>query len=358
MAKVSKQSTGNDEIYMRKALELAEKGGNSVSPNPMVGCVIVKNGKITGSGFHGKFGGPHAEIEALNNCRSPQGATMYVNLEPCCHSNKKTAPCVPRIINAGIKKVVIAMKDPNKYVNGKGIKQLKAHGIKCETGVLENEARSLNEAYIKFIKTGLPFVTLKMAYSLDGRHTSASGDSRWISSEESRNYVHFLRSRSDAVMVGINTVLNDDPLLTSHGAGRNPVRVVLDTNLRIPYKAKVLDSSSKTIIATSSAADSSKKSVLKKKGIIIVEAAARGGMLDIGQVLRNMPEFGVYSVLVEGGRQVADSFIKAKRADKVIFFICPKLIGPAARMNDAAAVKEMKYTEKGSDIMIEGYPDV
>src|SRR3989339_670122 len=204
----------NDIKYMQLALKLAKKGVGKVSPNPQVGCVIVRNNKIIATGYHKHFGGSHAEIDALNNCKNPEGATMYVNLEPCCHYNKKTPPCVPEIIKLGIKKVVVAMKDPNPLVSGKGIKQLRVNNVKVEIGILEEEAEKLNETYIKYITKKIPFVILKLAFSIDGKTKTFTGDSKWISSESSRKIVHKLRSITDAILVGSNTVLVDNPSLT------------------------------------------------------------------------------------------------------------------------------------------------
>ncbi|MEW6042255.1 MAG: bifunctional diaminohydroxyphosphoribosylaminopyrimidine deaminase/5-amino-6-(5-phosphoribosylamino)uracil reductase RibD, partial [Elusimicrobiota bacterium] len=247
-----------DEKYLRIALELAKKGAGFVSPNPMVGCVIVKNDKIIGRGYHCCFGEPHAEINAIRSVRSPlllKGSTMYVNLEPCSHTNKKTPPCVPEIIKAGIKKVTLSMKDPNPQVNGRGISQLKSAGIRCQAGLLEKEARELNMSYIKWITKNTPYVISKWAMSIDGKIATKTGDSRWISSDEARKYTHKLRGEVDAVMVGIGTVLKDNPTLTSRiddrqgrgCMGHQPLRVLLDPDLKVPLNANIINKDAGTI---------------------------------------------------------------------------------------------------------------
>ncbi len=350
--------TDEDRKFMQLVIKLAKKGQGKVSPNPMVGCVIVKNGKILSTGYHKYFGGPHAEVEALKKCKNPKDATMYVNLEPCCHYNKKTPPCVPQIINSGIKKVVIATKDPNPAVGGKGIRQLKVKGVKCKVSVMEKEAKKLNETYIKYIKTKTPFVILKMAYSLDGKTKTESGDSKWLSSEKSRETVHQLRSRTDAILVGINTVLKDNPKLTSHGKGKNPVRVILDTGLKIPFSTNVLNGKSKTIIATSINSNRVKKEKLKKMGIGIIELPLKNNFLDIKKLLVKLGKMSISSLIVEGGETVAKSFLKEKLVDKIMFFICPKIINSTEYVKNAADVKNISVEKIEEDFLFEGYLNV
>ncbi|MBI5574214.1 MAG: bifunctional diaminohydroxyphosphoribosylaminopyrimidine deaminase/5-amino-6-(5-phosphoribosylamino)uracil reductase RibD [Elusimicrobia bacterium] len=343
---------------MQMAIELAKKGMGKVSPNPMVGCVIVKNGKILSRGYHKYFGGNHAEVEALKKCKNPKGATMYVNLEPCCHYNKKTPPCVPQIINSDIKKVVISIKDPNPAVSGKAILQLNENNISCKVGILPNEAKKLNESYIKYIKTKMPFVILKMAYSLDGKTKTKTGDSKWISCGKSRDIVHKLRSRTDAILVGINTVLKDNPKLTSHGKGRNPIRVILDTRLKIPFSTNVLNGKSKTIIAISKNSDKTKKEKLKKIGIEIIELPSKSNFLDIKKLLVELGKTGISSLLVEGGETIAQSFLREKLVDKIMFFVCPKIINGMKYMKNAAAVKNISVKKIENDFLFEGYLNV
>lgn len=345
-------------MFMRKAIILAAKGKGNVSPNPMVGCIIVKKNKIIGAGYHKIFGGPHAEIEALKDCASPAGSDMYVNLEPCCHYNKKTVPCVPEIIKSGIKRIFVAMKDPNPNVNGRGLSQLRRSGIQCCIGHLGNEAERLNETYIKYVTTNMPFVTLKTAYSFDLKTHAYTGDSRWISSVDSREYVHKMRTDSDGVLVGIKTVLCDDPALTSHGAGKNPVRIVLDTHLRIPLSAKILDDKSKTVVATSFISDHKKKRVLENMGIIILELPLKNKKLDLKRLLSKLAELNISSILVEGGEEVTKSFMEEKLFDRRVIFICPLIIGRAKKIKDSAAIKQISVINSGRDIMLQGDIDV
>ncbi|OGS43868.1 MAG: riboflavin biosynthesis protein RibD [Elusimicrobia bacterium RIFOXYD2_FULL_34_15] len=340
---------------MQLALKLAKKGVGKVSPNPQVGCVIVRNNKIIATGYHKHFGGSHAEIDALNNCKNPEGATMYVNLEPCCHYNKKTPPCVPEIIKLGIKKVVVAMKDPNPLVSGKGIKQLRVNNVKVEIGILEEEAEKLNETYIKYITKKIPFVILKLAFSIDGKTKTFTGDSKWISSESSRKIVHKLRSITDAILVGSNTVLVDNPSLTSHGIGKNPRRVVLDANLETPFNSNVLNNEAKTIIATSKQSDRKKKEKLSNLGVKILELPDNNGFIDLKKLLVELGKLEISSLIVEGGETVARAFLKARLVDKINFFICPKIINNEKYVKDAIIVKNVSVKKIENDLLYEGY---
>ncbi|MFH1541179.1 MAG: bifunctional diaminohydroxyphosphoribosylaminopyrimidine deaminase/5-amino-6-(5-phosphoribosylamino)uracil reductase RibD [Elusimicrobiota bacterium] len=360
-----------DRKYMQLAIKLAKKGAGKASPNPMVGCVIVKDGKIISKGYHKYFGGHHAEVEALKKCLSnnnslrgdvsmadrpsliTKGATMYVNLEPCCHYNKKTPPCIPQIINSGIKKIVIALKDPNEFVSGKGIKQLQKNNVKCEIGILEDEAKKLNEVYIKYIKTKTPFVILKMAYSLDGKTKTKTGDSKWISSEKSRRIVHKVRTNVDAVLVGIGTVLKDNPCLTLHGTGKNPTRIVLDDKLKTPFDSNILNAEAKTIIATSKNSDKNKKEKLKKMGIGIIELPSKNNFLDIKKLLSKLGEIEISSLLVEGGETIAQSFLREKLVDKIMFFICPIIINDYPKIKKAIKLKNVSLAKVDGDFLFE-----
>ena len=345
----------NDIKYMKLALKLAKKGEGKVSPNPQVGCVIVKNNKIIATGYHKFFGGLHAEIDALEKCKNPKDATMYVNLEPCCHYNKKTPPCVPQIIDAGIKRVVVAMKDSNSLVYGKGIKQLRNKGIKVEVGILEKEAKRLNETYMKFITKKIPFVILKLAFSVDGKTKTIAEDSKWISSESSRNIVYKLRSATDAILVGSNTVLVDNPSLTSHGMGKNPVRVILDANLEIPSHSNVLNNEAETEIATSKNADKNKKTKLINMGIKILELPSKKGFVDLKKLLIELAKLNILSVVVEGGETVAQEFFRKRLVDKIVFFICPKIIDGEKYIKDAMIVKNVSIRKIENDLLYEGY---
>lgn len=319
-----------DEDYMREAIRLARRGLGKTSPNPMVGAVIVRDGRVIGRGYHQRYGENHAEINALQDAReNVSGSTIYVNLEPCCHHGK-TPPCLDAIIGHQFGRVVMGTHDPNPLVNGKSEAVLRQKGIEVRVGVLEEECRLLNEAYFKYIATGLPLVTLKFAQSLDGRIATAAGNSRWISSEKFRRLAHRRRAASDAVMVGIDTVLADDPQLTVRLArGKNPVRVILDSRLRIPLEAGVItDAEATTIIATTSRADAAKKVRLGEKGIeVLVVPESGGGEVDLKSLLGRLGGKGIASVLVEGGAGVITSFLRQGLADKMMVAIAPRIIG-------------------------------
>ncbi len=352
-----------NEKFMRLALGLAEKG--NPSPNPCVGAVIVKNGKILGSGYHKKAGMPHAEVEAIKNAGiNAKGATLYVNLEPCNHYGR-TPPCTKAIIKAGVRKVVVAMKDPNPDVKGGGEEELRKRWIKIEKGIMESEAKKLNEVFVKYSKTKIPFVVAKAAMSLDGKIATRTGDSKWITGENARRYAHKLRSRYDAVLAGINTVLKDNPRLTSRiRGGRNPLRVVLDDTLKIPLDANVAGKG--TIIATTERFDTGKKAALESRGIRVLMCGRK--RVDLKTLLKKLGEMGITSLLVEGGAEVQGSFLDAKLIDKLVFFYAPKLIGgndakcafaaqgaenPAGAVN--VRIERMK--KLGKDLLVEGYPE-
>jgi diaminohydroxyphosphoribosylaminopyrimidine deaminase/5-amino-6-(5-phosphoribosylamino)uracil reductase len=359
-----------DEKYMRMALRLAKKAKGRTSPNPMVGAVVVKNGKILSTGFHHRAGEAHAEAIALRKAGpAARGATLYVTLEPCSHTNKRTPPCTPLVMQSGVKRVVVAMIDPNPHVSGGGIKALRKAGIETVTGVLQQEALRLNEAFVKYITTGMPFVTLKIAQTLDGKIATASGESQWITGEKSREEGHRLRDTNDAILVGVNTVLKDKPSLTARiPNGRDPVRVVLDSRLRIPLAAKVLTqkSASKTIVATLTAAPTTKIKKLRDAGADVLPVKSAQGRVDLRDLLRKLGKRGIMSVLVEGGAEVHASAINAGIADKVVLFIAPMLmtgvdslcaIGGVSpvRLDRASRLKDVTVSFVGDDLMIEGY---
>ncbi|MFC1967430.1 bifunctional diaminohydroxyphosphoribosylaminopyrimidine deaminase/5-amino-6-(5-phosphoribosylamino)uracil reductase RibD [Chloroflexota bacterium] len=316
---------------MKLALPLARRGMGKTSPNPMVGAVIVKGDRIIGKGYHRRFGGDHAEVDAIKNAsESVSGATMYVTLEPCCHHGK-TPPCTDAIIKNKIRRVVIGTPDPNPRVNGRGMATLKKNGIEVISGVLEEECRSLNEAFFRHVTTGLPLVTVKFAQTLDGRIAAASGSSQWISSAASRRLVHKLRAVNDAVMVGIGTMLADDPELTvRHLRGRNPIRVILDSRLSIPLEARVLGNqgNAPTIIATTNKADKAKLSRLKEAGIEVLEIPGdEHGRVDLNQLLVELGKRGISSVLAEGGAGVITALLRRNLADKIVAIVAPKILG-------------------------------
>ena len=323
----------SDESYIKLAIEIAKKGIGSVSPNPLVGCVIVKNDKIISAGFHEKFGESHAEINAIENAReSLEGATLYSNLEPCSHYGK-TPPCVDKIIEKKIKKVVIGTNDMNPMVSGNGIKKLKSAGIDVKVGVMENECIELNRFFFKFITEKIPYVTLKAAQTLDGRIADKSGDSKWISSLGSRKHVHQLRASYDAVLVGYGTVKKDNPKLTVRLAeGRNPRRIILDTNLDLNNKSKLLlnNKDGKLIVLTSKKSIEKKgkiKKLLSHNADIIYIKEDANGRLNLKSALKELAKINISSVLVEGGREVFTSFIKKSLFDDIMLYVTPKLIG-------------------------------
>ncbi len=316
--------------FMERALELARKGEGYTRPNPLVGAVIVKGGEVIAEGYHARYGGPHAEAVALARAgEAARGADLYVNLEPCVDfPGKKTPSCAERIIAAGIRRVVIAVRDPNPHVGGKGVERLRAAGIEVIEGVLEDEARVLNEVFFHWVRAGRPFVSLKLAMSLDGRIATRTGDSRWITGPEARKRVHELRRRHAAVLVGANTVIADDPQLTVREVpGPQPLRVVLDSRGRIPHTAKVLDGTAPTLVATTEAMPGNVEEKLRERGAEVVRFPARDGRVDLGELFRWLGERGVDSLLVEGGGEVAWSFLSRGLVHKLYLFYGPLVIG-------------------------------
>src|SRR5512144_1741104 len=303
-----------DEKYMRMALRLAARAKGRTSPNPMVGAVVVKNGKVVATGYHHRAGEPHAEAIALGKAgRKAKGATLYVTLEPCSHTDKRTPPCTPMVMQSGVKRLVIAMIDPNPRVSGGGVKTLRRAGLEVVTGVLEAEARKLNEAFIKHITTGMPFVTLKIAQTLDGKIATASGESKWITGEKARREGHLLRDVSDAILVGVNTVLTDNPSLTARiPAGRDPLRVIVDSGLRIRVDARVITQRSQaaTLIATVADAPKAKITRLQEAGAQVLIVKSAQGRVDLRDLMRQLGRKGIISVLVEGGPEIHASAIK------------------------------------------------
>ncbi len=354
---------------MRRALVLARRGYGKTSPNPAVGCVIVRDGNIIGEGWHKKAGAPHAEVNALAAARGmARGADLYVTLEPCSHFGK-TPPCADALIAAGISKVFIGMTDPNPLVSGKGIKRLLAAGIQVECGVLESECSRLNEAFLRHVTTGFPFVVHKGAMTLDGRTATSSGDSRWITSADARKLVHRLRSKMDAVMIGSGTLLTDDPELTVRLAkGRTPLRIVVDSQLQTPVDCCLLQDAKRlpVIIATVSA-DPEKHSVLAAKGAEILVCPENSGKVDLVHLLATLGNRGVQSILLEGGETLAGEMLRLGLIDKFLYFLAPKLLGgtgkglfageSVSRMSDAIPVRIERIRRVGCDILVEAYPE-
>ncbi|MEE8299295.1 MAG: bifunctional diaminohydroxyphosphoribosylaminopyrimidine deaminase/5-amino-6-(5-phosphoribosylamino)uracil reductase RibD [Thermodesulfobacteriota bacterium] len=358
--------------YMSLALKLAKKAEGMTSPNPLVGAVLVKHGKIIGQGYHKKAGLPHAEIEAFKNAdkkrNSLKGATLYVTLEPCCHKDKRTPPCVNTIIEKQISKVFVAMLDPNPKVSGNGIKKLRKSAIEVEVGILEEKAKELNEAFSKYITTGKPFVILKLAATMDGKIAAYTGDSKWIGSPTQRKYAHQLRNKVDGVMVGIETVLKDNPSLNVRLDKKTsyPVPIVLDSKLRIPIDSNLLSIHEHSIIATSSKSYPRKKEKLINLGATILHLKAdKNGKLNLKELVKRLGKHGITSVLIEGGSKVAASALKSGIVDKVVFFYAPKIVGSEgismigelgiSTIKKSLEIKDIKITKIKDEFMIEGY---
>lgn len=356
----------NDEYYMRRALVLAKKGEGQASPNPMVGAVIVKDGRIISEGYHACCGENHAEINAIEGSKETiAGADFYITLEPCAHHGK-TPPCVNALIKEKPARVVIGAMDPNPLVTGRGIALLEKHGIKTRVGVLEGDCRTLNEKFFKFMTTGLPFITLKYAQTIDGRIATATGHSRWISSPASLRYAHRLRSTHDAILVGTGTVLLDDPELTVRLVkGRSPLRIVLDSGLRIPLSSRVLQNQdqARTMIVTTEKAAQDKFKSLSDMGIeILCINTTKSGEINLSELFPTLGQKGVSSVLIEGGSSVITSILKERLADKLLVIIAPKIIGKGIEgvgdlgitlMDQAITLSPIKFRKLGADFLLE-----
>ncbi len=375
---------------MQSALKLAEKGISAVEPNPAVGCVIVKAGQLIGKGYHKKFGGPHAEINALADCRTlgvtPEGGTMYVTLEPCCHQGK-TGPCTEAIINAGIARVVAATIDPSGHADGEGLEQLRRAGIEVEVGLCEQEARQLNAPFFKYVTTGKAWVVLKWAQSLDGKLAYAdvsrassprieggtpstpAAEKRWITNEMSRSDAHRLRRRVGAILVGINTILADDPLLTPRPSkGKKPIRVVLDDSLKVPLGCKLLRTTktSPVLIYTRKAAvdaDARLAGRIQKKGAELLAYEGPGELPDLRFLLDELSKRGIQQVLVEGGPHVAASFLREGLVDEMCVYVAPKVLGaggtasisePMAVLEHVVGLRHVQIKALGDDVRISG----
>ncbi|MFH0965208.1 MAG: bifunctional diaminohydroxyphosphoribosylaminopyrimidine deaminase/5-amino-6-(5-phosphoribosylamino)uracil reductase RibD [Planctomycetota bacterium] len=317
-----------DRAMMRRALALARKGRMWVSPNPMVGAVVVKHRGIVGEGYHRRFGGAHAEVEALAGARAvARGATIYVTLEPCAHHGK-TPPCADAVLSAGIAKVVMAMVDPFPAVNSRGMRRLREGGVEVATGLLEAEASALNAAYLKRVRTGLPFFTAKWAMSADGRVATRAGESKYLTGEDARRIVHEERSANDAILVGVGTVLADDPLLDSRlVGGRTPLRVVVDSACRTPLEAAMIRGGGPVLIATTSAAEEQRAAALRARRCEVVCLDGPGGKVDLRALARLLGERGLNGVLIEGGPSVLASAFELGLVDRVMVFLAPVVIG-------------------------------
>ena len=360
--------------YMKKALKLAKKAVGFTNPNPLVGAVIVKDDKIIGKGYHKTYGKNHAEVNAIEdakkNLNKLEGSTMYVTLEPCSHYGN-TPPCVDAIIKNNIKKVIVGMKDPNPLVAGKGIKKLKENNIEVKVGVLEKTCKRLNEVFINYIKDDTPFVNLKAAMTLDGKIASKTNDSKWISSEKSREYVHYLRQKYSAILVGINTVISDNPRLTTRldqDKVSNPIRIILDTKCRIPLDSKVLqvNKNKKTILITSKLADDNKINKIENMGVTVKKLPLKDKHINIVKVIKYLSKKEIDSILVEGGSEIYYSFLENNLVDKLTLFISPKIIGGREavpfvtgkgkeKISQGFELKDFQVSKISNDLLIESY---
>jgi diaminohydroxyphosphoribosylaminopyrimidine deaminase / 5-amino-6-(5-phosphoribosylamino)uracil reductase len=363
-------ATSEDIQFMLQAIALSKNGYGFVNPNPLVGSVLVKNGKVIGEGWHQNFGGPHAEINAFNDTlTNPDGSTLYVTLEPCNHHGK-TPPCTDKIIEKGISRVVIGMIDPNPLMNGQGIKRLRHEGIEVEVGILEKEVRKINEIYIKYVLTATPFIALKTAMTLDGKTATSRGKSRWISNEKSREWVHELRHMYASIMVGVNTIISDNPLLTDRSESlvkKNPIRIVLDSTGRIPKESKVLDTRvAKTLVALTDKAPLAVIDFLRKKKVDTVVCPEKNGAVDLRFLIREIGLRGIDSILLEGGSTLNFSALQEGIVDKIYSFISPKIIGgdyaftPVGgpgfeSIEDAVTLSIDGIHRFNEDVMIEAY---
>lgn len=359
-----------DRKYMSRAFDLAIRGMGHARPNPMVGAVIVKDGRIIGEGYHEHFGGSHAEVNAFASCtEDPKGATLYVTLEPCSHYGK-TPPCADLIIEKDIERVVIAMVDPNPLVSGKGIRKLRNAGIFVTTGVMEDEARKLNEVFIKYITEHKPFVLYKAAMSLDGKTACYTGESKWISGESSREEVHALRGCFKGIMAGAGTIIADNPALTARTEGLDdPVRIIVDGKLSVPLKARVFNEPGKAVVLTTTSADEKKREQLEAMGVeIIMTDGDEEGKVDLSAAMTGLALKGIDGILLEGGAELAASAFDAGIVDKIRIYEAPIIIGGekapgliggkgAPALSDAVRLKEVSTKRSGEDLIIEAYVD-
>lgn len=356
------------EYFMGLAFRLALKGKGMTFPNPMVGALVVKNGRIVGRGFHEKAGLPHAEAIALDDAgRKAKGAVLYVTLEPCTHFGR-TPPCVDKVIESGIKQVIIGMIDPNPINNGKGIMMLRSRKIKVEVGFLENKLRRLNEVFIKYITRKMPFVTVKVGESLDGKIATRTGDSKWITSDKSRIYAHRQRSSYDAIMVGVNTVLRDNPRLDAWFSRKQITKILVDSQLSTSGQANIFSHNSRVIIVTlpvRSGQETDNRRILAQKAKIL-EAKEKAGQINLRDMMKKLARAGITNILVEGGGTLIGGLFDEELVDKVLFFISPKIVGGkdaitsvmgrgVARIDKAVKLKGVQLRRIGEDFLIEGY---
>jgi len=368
------KSKDKHEKFMKAALGYARKGLGKTSPNPAVGAVIVRKDQIIAAGFHRKAGAPHAEVEALNRLqgKARPGDTLYVTLEPCNHYGR-TPPCTQAILEKGVRKVVVGMKDPNPRVKGGGCEVLSRQGVEVVTGVLEMECRRLNEWFVTYVTKRRPFVIAKTAMTLDGWTATSTGHSRWVTNERSREWVHRLRNQVDGILVGVGTVMADDPLLNTRlrkGRGRDPVRIIVDTHLRIPVNARVLGHAkgSETLIAVSEDVPSRRLGRLERNGVSFLTCPKKEGRIDLRALMDMLGKRSITSVLLEGGATLMGAMIRERLVDKFCIFKAPKILGASdgrpmalgqgpSRMDQSIPLKDIRVRRFGGDLLIEGYPE-
>ncbi|MFA6349546.1 MAG: bifunctional diaminohydroxyphosphoribosylaminopyrimidine deaminase/5-amino-6-(5-phosphoribosylamino)uracil reductase RibD [Candidatus Omnitrophota bacterium] len=358
----------DDIYYMKIARDLALKARGKTSPNPLVGAVVVRNNRIVGRGFHKKCGTAHAEIIALDNAgQNAEGAKLYVTLEPCGHYGR-TPPCVHKIIQSGVKEVVVGMLDPNPVNNGKSIQILRQNKIKVKVGLLEEELKKINESFIKFITKREPFITVKSGQSLDGKIATRTGDSKWITSDQSRQFSRRMRSSFDAIMVGVNTVLRDDPRLNAWSSKKQPVKIIIDSRLSTPPDANIFSNNSEVIIVTlasKSGQETQNRKALSQKARIL-EVKDKNGQVNLKNMMKQLARMEIVTILVEGGGMLVGSLFDEELVDKVIFYISPKIIGGkdatssvmgkgVARIDRAVKLRHVSVRRIAEDILVEGY---
>lgn len=357
----------SDEEWMSRAIELGRRGAGRTRPNPHVGCVLVRDGVLLAEGWHRKAGGPHAEADALGRVESAEGATAYVNLEPCSHHGR-TPPCVDGLIKAKVRRVVVAMIDPDPRVSGRGIQQLTSHGIEVDVGILGDAATELNRGYLKRVQTGKPWVVSKWAMTLDGKIATHTGHSAWVTGPEARAYVHELRDTLDAIMVGSGTVRLDDPQLTCRKeGGRNPVRVVLDSLLGLDPARRIFEPNADVIVFCSESAPQENSARLEDRGVKVLRVPTSSSGLDLEAILQELGKQAITSVLVEGGQAVHGAFWDQRLVDEVVAFIAPKITGGVhaaspiggvgiERMDQALELERVEIRTLGKDVVIQGRP--
>jgi diaminohydroxyphosphoribosylaminopyrimidine deaminase/5-amino-6-(5-phosphoribosylamino)uracil reductase len=370
MERILSSWSDTDRAYMQEAIALAERGRGHTAPNPMVGCVLVKDGRVIGRGYHHQYGGLHAERDALAACtEDPAGATMYVTLEPCCHHGKQP-PCTDAILAAGIARVVVGATDPNPLVGGQGIALLQAGGVAVEAGLLAEEICEQNRIFMKYITQKRPWVSLKVAMTLDGKIATASGDARWVTSESARRFVHELRGQRSGICVGAGTVRLDDPMLDCRVEGyKNPVRILPDSRASLPLESRIARSAGeiRTLVAHTEAADAGKLEQLRACGVELLPCAATDGQVDLRDMLDRLGALGIDSILLEGGEALNGSFVAQDLVDEYYVFIAPKVLGGQdaktavggvgfATMAAARDIEIRSVEHIGPDLLIHGYP--